>query len=83
MSGPWIKVLPEPCDDSELQRLYDENRAADGSVDHILTIHSLDPESLRAHLAVYYNAMRATSELSKAQREMIAVVASVINHCHY
>ena len=27
--------------------------------------------------------MRGRSELSRAQREMIAVVASAANHCHY
>mgnify|MGYP003926832717 CR=1 FL=1 len=54
-----------------------------GKVDHILGVHSLHPEGLAAHLAVYRAAMKSTPGLRKVDREMIAVVVSRINECHY
>jgi len=54
-----------------------------GRVDNILGIHSLDPRSLSAHLALYRQAMRSTASLPKVDREMIAVVVSKINECNY
>ena len=54
-----------------------------GKVDNILNVHSLDPGSLRAHLDLYIQAMRGTSTLPKVDREMIALVVSKLNGCHY
>ena len=48
-------------------------------LDNILQIHSLDPASLRAHLALYRNAMTGTPTLPKVDRELIGVVVSGIN----
>ncbi len=56
---------------------------AHGRVDNILAIHSLDPASMAAHLALYRQAMKSTRSLPKVDREMIAVVVSEINECHY
>lgn len=52
-------------------------------VDNILAVHWLDPNSLRAHLALYRQAMKGTATLRKVDREMIALTVSTINECHY
>jgi alkylhydroperoxidase family enzyme len=52
-------------------------------VDHILKIHSLNPESLEGHHRYYDHIMRGPSGLSRAEREMIAVVVSAANDCFY
>ena len=52
-------------------------------VDKILKIHSLNPRSLDGHYAFYKTLMYGTSDLSRAEREMIAVVVSRVNDCHY
>ena len=54
-----------------------------GGIDHILKIHSLNPPSLLAHHDFYRTVMRGKSPLSRIQREMIAVVVSAVNRCHY
>jgi alkylhydroperoxidase family enzyme len=54
-----------------------------GRVDNILRIHSLHPGGLRTHYELYREAMTGTRTLRKAEREMIALVVSVINGCHY
>jgi uncharacterized peroxidase-related enzyme len=79
----WIRVIQKAEATGELAGLYQHMAEADGSVDHILTIHSLNPASLKAHFDLYKQCMYGPSELSRKQREMIAVVVSATNHCHY
>ncbi len=79
----WIKVIPEPEADGELQQLYGRMTEAWGGVDNILKIHSLNPPSLRAHFELYKTLLHGKSGLSRVRREMIAVVVSAANHCHY
>lgn len=68
----------------ELAKLYDRLRdPRHRAVDNILRIHSHNPPSLAAHYELYKTLMRGRSELSRAQREMIAVVVSQTNGCHY
>jgi len=79
----WIRVVAPAEAAGELAQLYDRMKERTGAVDNILTIHSLAPPSLRAHYELYKVVMFGPSELSRAQREMVAVVVSVSNHCHY
>ena len=79
----WIKMIKESEATGRLKRLYDQLIEPWGGVDNILKIHSLNVRSLKAHLDLYITMMRGKSELSVIQREMIAVVASTLNKCHY
>ena len=67
----------------ELKASYDRLRQGRGYVANILRIHGLNPTSLDAHFAYYKMVVLGPSPLSRAQREMIAVVVSSINECHY
>ncbi len=78
----WIKILSECEADGELAELYSQEGSAWGA-DSILKIHSLNPPSLRAHLAVFKTLMYGRSGLSRIQREMIGTVVSTINRCRY
>jgi uncharacterized peroxidase-related enzyme len=79
----WIKVITEEEATGRLRELYDRYAEPSGQVDNILKIHSLNVKSLKGHYDFYAHLMRGRSELSRAQREMIAVVASAANRCHY
>jgi uncharacterized peroxidase-related enzyme len=79
----WIRVISEAEATGRLEELYEKYREPWGGVDNILKIHSLNVPSLEAHFELYKTLMRGRSELSRAQREMIAVVASAANRCHY
>jgi len=80
----WIKMIEENQAKGELADLYEElannprNRVA-----HILKVHSLKPKTLKAHLDLYRTIMFGESGLSRRQREMVAVIVSVTNSCHY
>ncbi len=80
----WIRTISEDDATGRLAELYAAHTdAASGAVDNILKIHSLAPGGLEAHLALYLHVMRGTKTLRKADREMIAVVVSQLNGCHY
>jgi alkylhydroperoxidase family enzyme len=75
----WIKTISNADAEGDLKALYD-----DGMVDNIEIIHSLDPASHKWHVDMYKQVMYGRgSSLTRAQREMIAVTVSSINHCHY
>ena len=52
-------------------------------VDNIMQIHALNPTAMAAHQALYLSAMTSTKTLRKVEREMVAMVVSAINECHY
>ena len=79
----FISYVPEQAAGSELKKLYQKYRGSDGNLDNILKIHSHNPRSMRAHFELYSWLMRGKSELSRLPREMVAVVVSALNHCHY
>ena len=81
---PWIRMTSEDEAEEELRELFDRSRDPEtGQLDHILQIHSLHPQGLRAHLDLYSAVMAGTKSLRKVEREMIALHVSRLNECHY
>lgn len=79
-----IKVIPDDSWDGALGDIYP--RVADrvyGRVDNIMAVHSLNPRGMDAHLGLYESAMAGTATLRKVERELIALVVSLENDCHY
>src|SRR5207244_2008083 len=54
-----------------------------GFVPNVLRVYAIRPRHLELWNAFYDDLMRGESGLTKAQREMIAVVVSAANRCHY
>ncbi len=80
----WIKIIPEDQAQGRLAELYGKWMDPQHQcVDNILRVHSLNPKSLETHAELYEEAMRGPSGLTQAEREMIAVVVSSANRCHY
>ena len=59
----------------------EQNRVKD--LDNIIQIHSVHSKVMKQHYDLYLEIMRKRSPLSRAQREMMAVLVSLINECHY
>lgn len=81
---PWIETVPDDEWEGELAAL--RPAVVDPThdrVDHIMGIHSLNPTGLAAQDALYRSAMAGTKTLRKVERELIALVVSLENHCHY
>jgi len=79
----WIKVIKKDEASGELKKLYDHVLTYDDDIDNILSIHSLHPKTLEAHLMMYEELMKGDNNLSKSQREMIGVLVSTLNACEY
>ena len=80
----WIETVDTPEPGSELEALY--ARVVDpvtGQLDNIMTVHSLHPAGLKAHFELYTAVMAGTAGLRKVDRELIALVVSRANDCHY
>jgi uncharacterized peroxidase-related enzyme len=54
-----------------------------GFVPNVLAAYAFDNVKLRAFILMADDLMLGDSGLSKAEREMIAVAVSAVNHCHY
>ena len=79
----WIETIEEEGADDALRRAYEMVGATRGRVANILKAHSLRPEVMTAHFALYRVLMFGRSELTRAERETIAVSVSAANNCHY
>ncbi len=80
----WIDGVGPEDADGALAELYEKARdRVSGEVDNILRVHSLHPRGLAAHWNLYTAVMAPTRSLPKAEREMIALVVSTLNDCHY
>lgn len=79
----WIDTINERDTDGSLKDQYAKLKDSRSGVDNILKIHSLNPESLDAHVQLYKTIMYGKSPIRRVNREMIAVLVSSINQCHY
>ena len=79
----WIPMILEDKAEAELKDWYDKLHEPWGGVDNIMKIHSLNVNTLKGHYELYLSAMKGTKDLSHKQREMVAVVVSTVNQCHY
>jgi uncharacterized peroxidase-related enzyme len=79
----WIRITDEAKATGELKEAYGQVAAARGHVANILKVHSVSPPAMTAHLELYRRLMFGPSELSRPEREAIAVAVSTANACHY
>lgn len=54
-----------------------------GRVFGIVRLMSLGPRTMDKSMALYQTVMKGPGGLARRQREMLAVVVSRANHCHY
>lgn len=80
---PWIALAPVARATGFLKTQYEAATARAGRVWQILKIQSLNPPALKASIDLYAVLMHGPSPISRAQREMLAVVVSRANDCHY
>jgi len=80
---PYIHTVPYDDADGMLRREYDEAIRRAGKVFHIVDLQSLHPRVMRASIALYQTLMMGEGALPRWTRELLAVVVSRANNCHY
>lgn len=79
----WIKTVEEQEATGDLREFYAGIKRRAGFIPNILKVYSLRPDVLRAMQPLYEALMFGPSGLDRAQREMIALLVSKLNNCHY
>ncbi len=79
----WIRVTNENEASGKLQEIYRETINRRGKLSNIMRIHSLNPVSMKAHMDLYLAVMFQHSGLKRPERELLAVVVSLLNRCEY
>ena len=67
----------------ETEAYFAKCREKLGLVPNVLRAYAFDETKLRCFTELYNDLMLGDSELTKLEREMIAVVVSATNRCHY
>ena len=79
----WIRTFAVDEASGRLARTYRAALDRAGRVFGIVRTMSQSPSILDASMSLYQRVMFARTGLTRAQREMLAVVVSRANDCHY
>ena len=79
----WIRTLEENESRGLLTWVYRVARWRLGRVPNIVKVSSLNPRVLVTLGPLYRTLMEDSSPLTRAQRKMLAIVASKVNNCFY
>lgn len=80
---PWIKQIPIAEATGLLKKEFDAAIKRAGRVWRIVHIMSLNPRAMQESMHFYSAIMHGASPLTRAQREMLAVVVSTELSCEY
>lgn len=80
----WIRTIPPREATGDVAAAYEPFFDPEsGYMDNIIKVHGLHPAGLQAHWKLYAAVMEGTDSLPRVEREMVAIVVSGINACHY
>jgi uncharacterized peroxidase-related enzyme len=80
---PHLRLIEEGEASGELKEQYDAALKRAGKVFNIVKAMSLNPKVLGASMDLYRAVMFGPSQLTRVERELLAVVVSCANDCHY
>ncbi len=76
------QITPEEAT-GKLKEEYEAAIKRAGYIAQILRVQSPNPKVLHASIELYKSIMFGKSGIKRAEREMLAVVVSQVNHCFY
>ena len=79
----WIEEIDVAEAKRKLAETYDRLDEQPRKISNLLKVHSLNPDAMEHHLALYMTLMFGRSGLSRLEREAVAVVVSASNECEY
>ena len=79
----WIRTVPPEEAEGQLKLQYEAAVARAGRVYQIVQSMSLAPGILDASMKHFGQIAHARDGLTRSNRELVAVVVSVVNECHY
>ena len=80
----WIKMLSDEEADDDLMDALALSRTPHGTVDNVMRVHSLRPNTMRGHVKLYRAALHDDANtLPMWFQEVIASYVSILNDCPY
>ena len=80
---PHIRLIEPDDADGPLQTEYEAAIGRAGKIFNIVKAMSLRPGVLKRSMEMYREIMFGPSELTRAERELVATVVSATNECRY
>jgi len=80
----WIKMISDADADADLNDALSGARTPHGTVDNVLRVHSLRPNTMRGHMKLYKAALHDDANtIPMWLQETVASYVSVLNDCDY
>lgn len=80
----WIKMISDEEADEELLEVLKLARTPHGTVDNVMRVHSLRPNTMRGHVVLYRAALHDDANtLPLWLQETISSYVSILNDCPY
>ena len=80
----WIRMISDAEADPALRELLDLARTPHGTVDNVMRVHSLRPNTMRGHVTLYRAALHDDANtLPMWLQETISSYVSMLNDCPY
>ena len=80
----WIKMMPVEGAKGFLKEMFDKVMTPSGTVDNVMRVHSLRPQSMNGHYTLYKSVLHHQDlSLPLWFLEAIAVYTSILNRCDY
>ena len=80
----WIQMIEDEQADETLREVLDLARTPHGTVDNVMRVHSLRPNTMRGHVTLYRAALHDDANtLPTWLQETISSYVSILNGCDY
>ncbi|WP_420332559.1 carboxymuconolactone decarboxylase family protein [Roseibium sp.] len=80
----WIEMISDEEADAELTEVLQLARTPHGTVDNVMRVHSLRPNTMRGHVILYRAALHDDANtLPEWLQETISSYVSILNGCPY
>lgn len=80
----WIEMISDEDADPELQQVLQLARTPHGTVDNVMRVHSLRPNTMRGHVVLYRAALHdPANTLPMWLQECVSSYVSILNNCPY
>ena len=84
MKSAWITMLTDKQASDDVKQIFNKARTPHGTLDNVMRVHSLRPETMLGHLALYRSVLHSKDlTLPIWFLEVIACYVSLINRCEY
>lgn len=79
----FVKIVPENQATGLTKQEYERGIKRAGYISQAVKVSSMAPEFLKSGIDFYVSLIHKPSQIPRVLKEMIGVVVSKVNQCHY